>query len=206
MALDNIQELITRITEEAQKVIENNNELKLRIESLNQEVEKVQKEIQLKDETSQSLIEQKDEKMTQKKEVEEFIEKEKAKEEKKSRKKESLLNQIKELEEKRLKEKGEIDILKQKASEAMTKIMTVKSMEDSVEGYKKSLALIADQVPSQKESIAVLIALSEYENLTIDQLANKAKIGPLILKRDFLPKLMEQNLITIENEIVNLID
>lgn len=122
-------------------------------------------------------------------------------------KRKALLNkQLEDLRSKKEEEKRAVEEMRSRADQAMKEVASFKTMEASLEGYKTSLGLIAEWVPSQNENISVLVALSEYENLSQAELANKAKIGPKILTEKILPKLIEQGLVVIENDIVNLAD
>ena len=95
------------------------------------------------------------------------------------------------------------------AEEAKIQLSKAKSVRASLEGYKQSVNIITEWAASQREAIEVLIACSEIENITLEDLASHTKIGIMILKRNVLPNLENKGFITIQKiendiEIINL--
>ena len=111
---------------------------------------------------------------------------------------------------------GELENTKKKteaamkeAEEAKIQLSKAKSVRASLEGYKQSVNIITEWAASQREAIEVLIACSEIENITLEDLASHTKIGIMILKRNVLPNLENKGFITIQKiendiEIINL--
>lgn len=91
------------------------------------------------------------------------------------------------------------------AEAAETLASKAKSLEESLQGYKRSMSIISDLVPTEKEGVEVLIVLSERENLSVAELVNKTKIASVVLKKNILPRLRDRGFISWKDDILNLI-
>jgi len=104
--------------------------------------------------------------------------------------KESLHKRIKELQTQNKEFKQELEVLKSK-----------------LEGYKFTVNVISKWIPSQKENIDVLIALSTAPKhvATIDYLHSFTKIAKVTLRNHILPILIEKGLIYVKEDKVRLV-
>ena len=93
----------------------------------------------------------------------------------------------------------------EKANLAEAIVAQTRSLTESLEAYKRSMQIVTQWVPSQKESLEVLIVLSELKDVTIEVLSQRTAIGSLLLKNHVLPRLRDKGFIKWENNVINLI-
>ena len=93
----------------------------------------------------------------------------------------------------------------EKANQAEAIVAQSRSLTESLEAYKRSMQIVTQWVPSQKESLEVLIVLSELKDVTLEVLSQRTTIGVLLLKNHVLPRLRDKGFIKWENNIINLI-
>ncbi|MHA1377139.1 MAG: hypothetical protein ACTSRG_02040 [Candidatus Helarchaeota archaeon] len=102
-------------------------------------------------------------------------------------------------------EKNELQNFKDKIEE-LKKEKTV--LEKKLDGYRYSTKYISSWIPSQKESIDVLITLSESHKhtKTFDELQSETMIPVVVLKNRVLPLLVEKGLLQVTDEYVKLLE
>jgi len=82
----------------------------------------------------------------------------------------------------------------------------ITKLELNQEGYIFTIRVIANWIPSQKENIDVLVALSSSANheATFDMLQKDTTIPAVTLKNRIIPILEENSLVQVEKDVVRL--
>ncbi len=82
------------------------------------------------------------------------------------------------------------------------------SLNKKLDGYRYSIKIISSWLPSQKESIDILINLSESKDHTIsfEDLHKGTKIPLVVLKNRVIPLLVEKGLVKLTGESIKLLE
>ncbi|MFX0133670.1 MAG: coiled-coil domain-containing protein [Candidatus Hodarchaeota archaeon] len=82
------------------------------------------------------------------------------------------------------------------------------SLNKKLEGYRYSIKIISNWLPSQKESIDVLISLleSHEHTITFDDLHKSTKIPAVVLKNRVVPLLVEKGLVEVTVDSIKMLE
>ncbi len=125
------------------------------------------------------------------------------------------INKIDELEAELQRTKEKIQELEQEKNELMKlkdEIEPLKnensSLNKKLEGYRYSTKIISSWLPSQKESIDILITLSESteHTATFDELHKGTKIPAVVIKNRVVPLLVEKGFVEITGDSVTMLE
>ncbi|NVM02703.1 MAG: hypothetical protein HWN67_10225 [Candidatus Helarchaeota archaeon] len=125
------------------------------------------------------------------------------------------INKIDELESEIQKNKEKIQDLEQEKNELIKfkdEIEPLKkensSLNKKLEGYRYSIKIISSWLPSQKESIDILITLSESNEhtATFDEIHKRTKIPAVVVKNRVVPLLAEKGLVEVTGDSVKMLE
>ncbi|TFG09977.1 hypothetical protein EU534_01540 [Candidatus Heimdallarchaeota archaeon] len=125
----------------------------------------------------------------------------------------SIHSQVKEITNENESLKGQLEKTRAKVEELTpleTKCQNLESqiskLELKHEGYIFTIKVIANWIPSQKENIDVLVALSSSANheATFEMLQKDTTIPSVTLKNRIIPILEDNSLVQVENDVVKL--